>query len=104
MIPFISNFALRFRNARAAIRQIKNGEWEPRLNTTDNYHYTAYRCGHMLWMANGPFFCDLKDPHSYEDLMAFGLICRHWVWWAAARKLKADADRKTRSKRKIPEL
>ncbi|QHQ14555.1 hypothetical protein GMW39_00840 [Pectobacterium parmentieri] len=101
---FISNFVLRFKNARKVINQIKAGEWVPRLNTTDGEHYTAHREGRMLWIANGAFFCDLKEPDDYEDLMAFGLIFRHWVWWAAARKLKADADKKTLVKYNVPKL
>ncbi len=101
---FLSRFALRFKNAKTVIRQIKNGEWIPRMNGIDRSHYTAHRDGHILWMANGAFFCDLKDRDSYDDLMAFGLIWRHWVWWAAARKLKAEADKKTLRELNPPEL
>ncbi len=95
MTPFISNFALRFRNAKAVIRQIKDDEWKVRENGIDGIHYSARRGEFILWLANGAFFCDLQDADSRKDRNAFGLIWRHWVWWAAARKLKREADAKS---------
>ena len=74
-------FRARLRNARAVITQIRAGEWEFRYNPTTQCCCTATCGGRELWVGNGSFFCDLRygDP-------AFGLILRHWVWYAAARK------------------
>lgn len=101
---FFSGFSLRFKNAKKVISQIRAGEWVPIIHDHDRHCYTARRKGRMLWLANGPFFCDLKHPDSYEDLKAFGLIFRHWVWWAAAGKLKEETEEKMLAKHKIPRL
>jgi len=101
---FISNFSLRFRNAKKVINQIKAGEWVPVIDEKSNIYYAAHTDGHMLWLANGAYFCDLRHPDSLVDLKAFGLIFRHWVWWAAARNLKAEAEKKILVKYKTPHL
>lgn len=84
-----------WKNAQAVIKQIKNGEWILRWNPISNEHLTAKRVnGHSscekdeLWLGNGGFFVDVNNKN------AFGLLFRHYVWWAAARKFKARADRK----------
>ncbi|MFP1844429.1 hypothetical protein ACLEDU_02480 [Lonsdalea quercina] len=101
---FFSNFALRFRNARKVIKQIRSGEWSSTGIDSGNV-YSACRDGREIWLSNGAFFCDLVDPSDRTtSLMAFGLVWRHWVWWAAARKLKGDIERKNRDKIHIPEL
>lgn len=78
---------MRFRNARKAIAQIRQGEWKPVWNSIGREHLAAEKGRFRLWLGNGSFFCDI-DNSNY-----FGLVWRHWVWWAAARKLKKDADR-----------
>jgi hypothetical protein len=77
----------KFQRARLVIQQIKNGEWIPRYNDIDSGHLTAHRNGVELWIGNGAWFCDIKETN------AFGYVFRHYVWWAAARKLKRDADK-----------
>ncbi|MFP1749211.1 hypothetical protein [Lonsdalea quercina] len=99
---FFSNFALRFRNAKVVINQIKSGEWSEK-DLFSGVLYAVYRDGRKLWLANGSFFCDLVDPETNEHIGAFGLIWRHWVWFSAARKLKRDTERRAR-KIRIPEL
>lgn len=82
----MKNFIQQFRNAKTCIAQIRRGEWVPEYNIYSRKHLTARRKGLELWLGNGAFFCDI-------DNTCFGLIWRHLVWWAAARKLRRDADR-----------
>lgn len=91
MISLFSNFRLQFTNARKAVRQIKEGEWAPGYFGDDGC-YTAYRNGHRLWIGSGAFFCDVDAVNDVKCRPAFGLIFRHYVWWAAARGLKRQAD------------
>ena len=95
------NFVQRFRNAQKAIEQIKRGEWMPIWNPYSRKHLTAHRDGLELWLGNGAFFCDISgNLNNY-----FGLFWRHYVWFAAARKLRRSADRKVlRSFYKAPVL
>lgn len=79
-----SVFRARFRNARAVIAQIRAGEWKFHYNPIARRCLTATRGGKVLWVGNGPFFCDMRDGEP-----AFGLILRHWVWYAAVRKERA---------------
>lgn len=81
---------LKLRNALTAIRQIRAGEWVPRYNPISNCHLTAHRNGMELWLGNGAFFCEIT-PGCY-----FGLVWRHLVWWAAAKRLRDTADRPKR--------
>ena len=80
-------FMTEYRNARTAINQIRRGEWKPIYNTTCRDHIHAERNGLELWLGNGPLFCEIRRGKY------FGYFWRHYVWWAAARKLKRDADR-----------
>ncbi|WP_330926321.1 hypothetical protein [Candidatus Sororendozoicomonas aggregata] len=82
-----------YKNARAVIKQIKDGEWEFQWSQRSRQVYTATRDGYELWVANGPFFLDAKDPDGSEQ-NAFGFIFGHWVWFAAVRKAKKEAVRK----------
>jgi hypothetical protein len=82
MTPFIQ----RFKNARKVVQQIRAGEWVPRYNSLSDKCITAHRGDLKLWIGNGPFFCDIEDK-------AFGLFWRHYVWWAAARKMTVNADK-----------
>ena len=82
----VKDFITRFKNARKVIQQIRSGEWVPRFNSFSCEHLTAKRDGLELWLGNGSFFCEIRDKDC------FGLFWRHYVWWSAARKLKADAD------------
>lgn len=96
---------IRFKNARKAIEQIKNGEWVPRPNSMMRGVVTAYNKegSLVLWLGNGPFWCDINRAglSERESNNCFGLFWRHWVWWAAARKLKKDADAEMYSKSMI---
>lgn len=84
------NTKQQFRNAQVCIAQIRRGEWTPRYNDIALSHLVARGPRRReMWIANGPFFCDVE----VDGRSCFGLIFRHWVWWAAARKLKRDADR-----------
>ena len=95
---------LRFSNAKNAISQIRNNEWIPNWSDRYNQHLSASREGHRLWLGNGAFFCEATLADKDDAPGAFGLIWRHWVWWAAARKFKNDADRERKLKREIPKL
>lgn len=100
----LQRFILRFNNAKNAIRQIRNGEWTPRWNDISEAHLTASRGEYRLWLGNGAYFCEVTLQDKDSEPGAFGLIWRHWVWWAAARKLKSDADQKKQSMSEIPKL
>lgn len=85
-----SDFAQRFRNARCAIQQIRAGEWTPRFNPLGGENYAALRGDMKLWIGNGAFFCEITTNEQGDPAVGryFGLVWRHWVWWAAARKLR----------------
>lgn len=104
MIPFVSGFIARFRNARNAVEQIKRGEWEPIINSICEESLAAKRDGYELGLGNGPFFCNVKEFNSVRCRPAFGLFFRHYVWLAAAEKLKSDAETKQRSSKHFPTL
>lgn len=87
-----------YRNARAVVKQIKAGEWEVWYNPQSLEHLKARRKGVVLWIGSGGFFCTTMVTHL-NDIDAFGLIFRHYVWWGAARKLKRDADRKVKDEK-----
>lgn len=79
---------IHFKNARKVVSQIRSGEWDAGVCLIDGEVYGTRLNGYKLWLANGPFFCDIKW-YQYENCQpAFGLLFRHYVWWAAARKLK----------------
>ena len=94
------NFVQRFRNAQTAIGQIKRGEWMPLWNPYSMKHLTAHRDGLELWLGNGSFFCDISGNAPFRcdgsGNTYFGLFWRHYVWFAAARKLRRSADKKVR--------
>lgn len=104
MIPFVSDFIAHFKNARSCIKQIRDGEWIPRFNNIDKQHYTAHRGEYRLWLANGSFFCEIDEFKGERCLPAFGLFFRHYVWFAAARRLKIEADSGHPGKRHHPIL
>jgi hypothetical protein len=100
---WLNNFITRFYNAKTVIQQIRNGEWEPCLWSTDlNMYLAAKRDGLELWIGNGPFFCEIEKKEG--TLPYFGLFWRHWVYWAAVRKLLYDADQSKLPKRKLQRL
>lgn len=90
----MKRFMQRYRNAKKCIAQIRAGEWVPHYNTPDKSHLTANRGNLELWIGNGGFFVEIMPC----DVCYFGLFWRHYVWWAAARKLKRDADKQARAK------
>lgn len=79
------SFIRNYKNARAVVEQIRRGEWVPRYNTFRNDFLNAYKDGDELWLANGSFFCDINNNN------AFGYIFRHYVYYAASRKLRSEA-------------
>lgn len=93
------NFIKCWHNARTVVQQIKKGEWVPRFNPLNGSHLVAERDGLALWIGNGCWFCDM-----YQSNPAFGLVFRHYVWWAAARKLKAGADASLKPAVTVPDL
>ena len=94
-----SSFRARYRNARAVIAQIRAGEWDFQYNSLNSSCCKATRGGRELWVGNGAFFCDLLYGEP-----AFGLILRHWVWYAAARKECARVKAANIPKMELPEL
>jgi len=84
MISFIRYL----KNTKLVLRQIRNGEWIPHVNGCDGKIYSAHRNKHRLWLANGPFFCEIDEVDRVRCKKAFGTILRHVVWWAGARKLR----------------
>lgn len=72
------------------IGQIKRGEWDFIYNPMTNCCCVARRGIRELWVGNEGFFCDV------DGMNAFGLIFRHWVWLAAARKSRQVIDRQNR--------
>ena len=97
-MTFVERLKMQHRNARKCINQIRAGEWVPVYNRLKNTHITAERGGLRLWLSNGPPFCDIDDKNY------FGILFRFWVYFAASRKLKADADRKAKAERVVPVL
>lgn len=88
----LKDFITRFKNARKVVHQIRAGEWTPGYNPFSRAHLVAEREDLELWVGNGPFFCEIRDHDC------FGLFWRHYVWWAAAKKLKEDADKAMKKK------
>lgn len=95
--PLFSVFRRQLANARTVVAQLKRGEWEFRYNPFTRHCCTAHRGKLELWVGNGAFFCDIRNKN------AFGLILRHWVWWAAARKGRKLEDRKN-WRAEVPDL
>jgi len=69
---------IKWKNARAVIKQLRNNEWAFNFNEIENDYLTAKRNERRLWLGNGAFFCDVDDAN------AFGYLFRHYVWWSAA--------------------
>lgn len=100
-INISSAFIVRFKNAQKVIAQIKNGKWKPRWDSIRKAHLTANRGELELWLGNGSFFCEIIDKNRQPY---FGLIWRHYVWWAAGRNLKLLADKKAKQVFDVPRL
>jgi len=88
----------KFKNAQIVIQQLKNGEWEFHYNRLVGRCCTAHREGRGLWVSNGAWFVDVDGTN------AFGFVFRHWVWWAAARKARLQADKRLRPVSNVPKL
>jgi len=97
----IKDFLIKYGNARKVVAQIKRGEWIPEYNEYDDSHITAYCGEYELWIGSGGFFCEITEISGKRCRPAFGLFWRHYVWWAAARKLKAKADSATETTSRI---
>ncbi len=94
------NFIKKFKNAAVVVKQLRNDEWSIKghVSTSGQWRaYTAQKGDHEMWLANGGWFCEV-------DYCAFGLLWRHYVWFAAARKLVAEAEAKQREAFVIPTL
>lgn len=96
----MKTFTKQFKNARAVIEQLNNNEWIFDFNSLSEHCCRANRKERELWVANGAFFCDVDEKNC------FGLIFRHYVWWAAARAKTRAANKKFRGELddKIPVL
>lgn len=84
-----------YRNAMTIIEQMKRGEWEftgwyPFDRRPGFECYTANRDGVELWVANGGFFCGIRDKPW--ELGVFG----HLVWHFGAKQRKRTLERKMR--------
>jgi len=98
MNNYITITIRRWKNARAVISQIRNGEWKFRFNPYTRGCCTATRKGVELWVGNGGFFLDVGHSN------VFGLIFRHYVWWAAARKARKEEDFRNQMEVYLPDL
>ncbi|HAR38827.1 MAG TPA: hypothetical protein DCS09_09810 [Porphyromonadaceae bacterium] len=88
-MTFKDRLRLQRSNAKKCIKQIRAGEWVPKYNSLSRAHITANRDNKELWLSNGSFFCGIEGGNYFG-------IFRHWVYYAAARKLKVEADRKVK--------
>lgn len=85
---YIQLTKIRWNNAKIVIQQISDGEWEFNYNPMTGHCCNAIRLNRKLWVGNGGWFVDVDDSN------AFGLIFRHYVWWAAARRARLSEDAK----------
>ncbi|MNF67787.1 hypothetical protein D3C84_496120 [compost metagenome] len=74
-----------YRNAMTIIAQMKRGEWAFKGHYPYDFRpefkcYTAVREGAELWVANGGFFCGVRDKPW--ELGIFG----HLVWHFGAKQ------------------
>lgn len=81
----MSGLRQQYRNATAIINQMKRGEWEFKGHHPYDFKpefkcYTAERGGVELWVANGGFFCGVRDKPW--ELGIFG----HLVWHFGAKQ------------------
>lgn len=84
------DFKRQYLTARKVIAEIKNGEWISEY-LIDEKCYLVTKGDFTLWLANGPWFCDLewnRNSVDSECINAFGLLFRHWVWHCGAKQLK----------------
>ena len=97
----VNDFMKRYANAKKAVVQIRAGEWEPKYNPLSRANLTAKRGNLELWIGNGAWFCEIRGGSANY----FGLIWRHYVWWAAARRLRLEADAECRARNdQVPSL
>ena len=88
-MSFINDFYKQWLNSKAVVKQLRNDEWQFKYNDLAGHCCTTERNGVVLWIANGAWFCVIET-----DPKAFGLIFRHYVWWAAARRKTKEANNK----------
>lgn len=55
----------------------------------DCYRVT-HKSGMKLWIAGGPWFCNIEHEGNHNDIALLGYIDRHFVWLAfnKARKVR----------------
>ena len=78
-MKFIKNFIQRYKNARLAVKQLRNNEWKLADDHENAHKYRLSRGNIGIWIANGVWYCDTRSNH--KDLNHFGLFWRHYVWW-----------------------
>ena len=104
---FTEIFSTRLRNANAVIRQLRECEWEFVFNPLTGDCLDARRGDDYLWVGNGAFSCEVCRPHGQAlEPRVFGLLLRHYVWWAAARSAtkKANKEKKANLNKEIRKL
>lgn len=79
---FIKDFIQRYKNARTAVKQIRNNEWRFADNYDGAGEYRLTKGDLHIWIANGAWFCEVGNYRGctliYLD--CFGLFWRHYVW------------------------
>lgn len=72
-----------YQRAKKVIQQFKNNEWKFQYNKHSREALTADRGSLVMWCGNGGFFTNIRN-----DKNTFGMILRHWVYWAGIRPKK----------------
>lgn len=76
--------------AKKVVGQINNGDWTADYSERNDAVYTIKNNGVEIWVCSGGFNCKIHRP---DEVDAFGLFWRHWVWFSAQKiRRKALAD------------
>lgn len=78
-MKFIKNFIQRYKNARTAVKQLRNNEWKFADEYEGAHEYRLVKGNISIWIANGALFCETINKDR-ESLNHFGLFWRHYVW------------------------
>lgn len=82
----MNNEITNYQRAKLVVSQIKGGEWRGRYNSISMDVLTIERKGVEIWVGNLSFNCEVYRPNAIRN--GFGLIWRHWVWFAAQSERK----------------